>query len=88
MNLDELMNLTIADGVTVGDILTVDFLASVLGNVLAAVLILAVGFIIGGWASRRTRWRYQWACRTTLRLRSTRARPTFASAPRSSARGL
>ena len=55
MNLADFMALTIADGVTVGDVLTVDFLASVLGNVLAAVAILIAGFVIGGWVRRRLR---------------------------------
>lgn len=55
MNLDTLMAMQIAEGVTVGDILTVDFMASVLGNVLAAIAILFVGFVIGGWARRRLR---------------------------------
>ncbi len=55
MSFEDFMSLQIAEGVSVGDILTVDFLAGVLGNVLAAVLILAAGFLIGGWAFRRIR---------------------------------
>lgn len=55
MNFSDFMSLSIADGVTVGDVLTVDFLASVLGSVVAAVAILFIGFAIGGWASRRIR---------------------------------
>jgi small conductance mechanosensitive channel len=50
---DELMNTVIWDGKTVGDLLTLEFLASAVGSVLAALLILFVGFIIGGWARRR-----------------------------------
>ncbi|WP_425050874.1 mechanosensitive ion channel family protein [Psychromarinibacter sp. S121] len=55
MNLDSFLNMQITDGVTIGDVLTVDFLASVLGNVVSAVVILLLGFIIGGWAARRVR---------------------------------
>ncbi|MDF0603477.1 mechanosensitive ion channel family protein [Psychromarinibacter sp. C21-152] len=55
MTLDQLMAMQIAEGVSVGDILTIDFIASVLGNVLAAILILIAGFVIGGWVSRRLR---------------------------------
>lgn len=47
------MTTVIWDGKTIGDLLTLEFLASVVGNVLAALLILFVGFIIGGWARRR-----------------------------------
>ncbi|MDF0596035.1 mechanosensitive ion channel family protein [Psychromarinibacter halotolerans] len=55
MNLDSFLSLQISEGVTVGDVLTVDFLASVLGNVVSAVVILLLGFVIGGWAARRIR---------------------------------
>ena len=55
MNFADFMSLSIADGVTVGDVLTVNFLASVLGSVIAAIAILFIGFAIGGWASRRIR---------------------------------
>ena len=55
MNLDSFLSLQISEGVTVGDVLTVDFLASVLGNVVSAVVILLLGFMIGGWAARRIR---------------------------------
>lgn len=55
MNFGDLMGVQIAEGVTIGDILTIEFLASILGNVVAAILILALGFVIGGWAARRIR---------------------------------
>ena len=55
MNLDSFLSLQISEGVSVGDVLTVDFLASVLGNVVSAVVILLLGFMIGGWAARRIR---------------------------------
>ena len=41
------------DGKSVADLLTLEFLASAVGNVLAALLILFVGFILGGWARRK-----------------------------------
>ncbi len=47
------MTTVIWDGKTIADVLTLEFLASAVGNVLAAVLILFVGFMIGGWARRR-----------------------------------
>ena len=53
MNLTELLNKPIWNGKTLGDLLTVEFLASILGNVVAAIVILALGFIISGWAKRR-----------------------------------
>ena len=40
---------------TLGDILTADFLAALLGNVLAAIVILIIGFFLGGWVRRRIR---------------------------------
>ncbi|WP_172297480.1 mechanosensitive ion channel family protein [Pseudoruegeria sp. HB172150] len=55
MNFDELLNTEIADGTTIGDILSIEFLASILGNILAAIVILLLGFVIAGWASRRVR---------------------------------
>jgi small conductance mechanosensitive channel len=53
MNLTELLNKPIWNGKTLGDLLTVEFLASILGNVVAAIVILVLGFIISGWAKRR-----------------------------------
>ncbi|MBR9766057.1 MAG: mechanosensitive ion channel [Rhodobacteraceae bacterium] len=41
------------NGKTLGDLLTLDFLAGLAGNVLAAVIILFLGFAIAGWAKRR-----------------------------------
>lgn len=51
--MNDLLNTVIWNGKTMGDLLTLEFLASVFGSVLAAVGILIVGFIIGGWARRR-----------------------------------
>ncbi len=52
--IETLLNYQIA-GTRLGDILTVDFLAQILGNVLAAIAILVVGYIVAGWAKRRMR---------------------------------
>lgn len=51
--MQDLLNTVIWDGRTIADILTIEFLASVLGNVIAAILILFLGFIVGGWVRRR-----------------------------------
>lgn len=47
------MNTVIWNGQTLADLLTIEFLAAVFGNVLAAILILLAGFIVGGWVRRR-----------------------------------
>lgn len=51
--MDQILNTQIAEGVTVGDILTVEFLASILGNVVLALLIIVVAFVVAGWVRRR-----------------------------------
>lgn len=51
--MEELLNTEIWDGRTVADLLTLEFLASIVGNVLAALLILIIGFMIGGWVRKR-----------------------------------
>lgn len=51
--MDTLLNTVIWDGKTIADLLTLEFLASAVGNVLAALLILFVGFVVGGWVRRR-----------------------------------
>ena len=43
----------IYDGKSLSDLLTLEFLASVVGNVLAAILILLIGLMVGGWVKRR-----------------------------------
>ncbi|MCK0168823.1 mechanosensitive ion channel [Jannaschia sp. S6380] len=40
-------------GRTIGDFLSLEFLASILGSLLAAMLVLFVGFMIAGWVARR-----------------------------------
>ncbi|EBA13688.1 mechanosensitive ion channel family protein [Roseobacter sp. CCS2] len=51
--MDELLNTVIWDGNTIADLLTLEFLASAVGNVLAALAILFIGFLVGGWVRRR-----------------------------------
>ncbi|MFT6074151.1 MAG: small conductance mechanosensitive channel [Yoonia sp.] len=51
--MDTLFNTVIWDGKTISDVLTLEFLASAVGNVMAAVAILVVGFLVGSWARRR-----------------------------------
>lgn len=51
--LDKLLNTVIWDGNTIGDLLTLEFLASIFGNVIAAIMILVAGFVIGGWLRKR-----------------------------------
>ena len=51
--LDAFLNTVIWDGKSIADLLTLEFLASAAGNVLAAIAILFVGFVIGGWVRRR-----------------------------------
>ncbi|MCA1335780.1 mechanosensitive ion channel family protein [Pseudooceanicola marinus] len=52
-SLNGLLQTEIWNGRTLGDLLTLDFLAGIVGNVLAALVILFVGFFIAGWAKRR-----------------------------------
>ena len=51
--MEDLLQTEIAAGTTVADVFSIEFLASVLGSVLAAIVILTIGFIIGGWVRRR-----------------------------------
>ena len=51
--LDQLLSLEIVDGTNVGDILSVEFLVGILGDIVVAALILIVGFFIAGWIKRR-----------------------------------
>ncbi len=53
--MDKLLNTEIIDGKSIMDLLTLEFLVSVLGNVLTAIVILFIGFVVGGWLSRRVR---------------------------------
>tara|TARA_R110002051_G_scaffold7035_14_gene33121 strand:- start:5527 stop:6369 length:843 start_codon:yes stop_codon:yes gene_type:complete len=51
--MNELLNTVIWNGKSLADLLTLDFLAAIFGSVLAAIAILIVGFVLGGWARRR-----------------------------------
>ena len=51
--MEQLLNTVIWNDNTVGDLLTIQFLASAVGSVLAVVAILFVGFLLGGWARKR-----------------------------------
>ncbi|RVT87322.1 mechanosensitive ion channel [Rhodobacteraceae bacterium CCMM004] len=53
--IQDLLNAEVAAGRTVADFLSLEFLAAVLGDVVAAVVILILGFAIAGWVSRRIR---------------------------------
>jgi small conductance mechanosensitive channel len=51
--MQELMTTEIWNGTTLADVLTLQFLASVAGSVVAALAIVLVGFMIAGWARNR-----------------------------------
>ncbi len=51
--MQDLLNTEIWNGKTVADYLTLEFLASIVGSVVAAILILILGLLISGWAKRR-----------------------------------
>lgn len=51
--LKEILNLHVTQTQTVGQLLTMGFLTTILGNVIAAVVILVAGFVIARWADRR-----------------------------------
>ena len=51
--LQSLMNTEIYNGKTLSDLITLEFLAELMGNVLAAVVILVAGFIVASWVKRR-----------------------------------
>lgn len=52
-SLNTLMQTEIYDGKALTDLVTLEFLAQLLGNVLAAAFILIVGFVVASWAKRR-----------------------------------
>ena len=53
MNLNELLSTEIYAGRSLGDFISFEFLAALLGDILAAIVVLFVGFVISGWVSRR-----------------------------------
>ncbi|UWQ75277.1 mechanosensitive ion channel family protein [Leisingera sp. M658] len=52
-NIDDLMKTEIYGGKSLADLVTLEFLAQALGNVLAAIAILLAGFIAARWVKRR-----------------------------------
>ncbi|PZX18869.1 small conductance mechanosensitive channel [Palleronia aestuarii] len=53
--IDSILNTEIMGGTSLGDILSLQFLVAILGDVLAAIAILVVGFVVAGWVMRRIR---------------------------------
>ncbi len=51
--MQDLLNTPIWDGKTLSDLLTIEFLASIVGSVMSAAVILIIGFIVAGWIARR-----------------------------------
>lgn len=51
--MEELLETEIVNGKTLSDLLTLEFLVGIAGSVIAAIVILFVGFIIGGWLRKR-----------------------------------
>ncbi len=51
--MQELLTTEIWNGKTLGDLLTLDVLAALVGNILAAMAIVTIGFIVSAWANRR-----------------------------------
>jgi len=52
---EDLLNTPLWDGNTLSDLLTLEFLVSLLGSVVGAIVILLLGFIVAGWVARRIR---------------------------------
>lgn len=51
--MNDLLNTPIWDGKTLADLLTLEFMASIFGSVVAAILILIIGFMVASWARAR-----------------------------------
>lgn len=51
--LQQLLDADIVNGTSLSDVLTLEFMAQALGSVLAAILILLIGWILANWARRR-----------------------------------
>lgn len=54
-SLRDLLNEPLVKGTSLADLVSLEFLVSLLGNVLAAILILFIGYLAAGWLSRRVR---------------------------------
>jgi small conductance mechanosensitive channel len=50
---NDLLNRPLLNGTSIMDVLTLEFLASAIGSVLSAIVILTIGFVVGGWLSSR-----------------------------------
>lgn len=53
--MEQLLTTEIYNGHALADVLTLEFIASVAGSVLGAIVIVILGFLIAGWAGRRVR---------------------------------
>ena len=53
--MERLLDFTIWNGRSLGDLLTLEFLASLMGDLLTGVLLLCLGWFVAGWLSRRIR---------------------------------
>lgn len=53
MTFEDFLTTEIAVGTTIGDVFTIQFMASLLGDVVLAIVILLVAFILSGWVKRR-----------------------------------
>ncbi|AHM03799.1 Small-conductance mechanosensitive channel [Roseibacterium elongatum DSM 19469] len=53
MDFDSILSTEIANGVTIGDLFTVEFLAALLGDVVLAIVLLVAAFVVAGWVRRR-----------------------------------
>ncbi|MFW2541119.1 mechanosensitive ion channel family protein [Primorskyibacter sp. 2E107] len=53
--LQSLLNTEIYNGKSISDLLTLEFMAQLLGNVVSAIIIIILGFVIAGWVRRRIR---------------------------------
>ncbi len=54
-DVEQLLTTEIYNGNALADVLTLEFIASVAGSVLGAIVIVILGFLIAGWAGRRVR---------------------------------
>lgn len=51
--MEKLLSIPVWDGKTVGDLISPEFIATLIGSILAAIAILIAGFIFAGWLRRR-----------------------------------
>jgi len=53
--IETILNTPLMNGTSLGDLLSLEFLIALLGDVLTAIVILIIGYLLGGWAGRRIR---------------------------------